>query len=110
METSETLQIKGLIVFSNMNGTDYITILVGDQTAFNFCITQSKTEYETNKKIKVFLGGEEFNGKIIPLQFFKIYDTSKSHIVPETCILQIMNPETGECVQTQNFIGVSRVY
>ena len=108
--TIECLNVRGLIVFSEVQEYDFISITIGDSVVYNGQISQTKIEnISQESKLKVYLTVMEFQGYKVPLQIFEFYDTNESEYIPQFSILNTHSAETGEVVQRQLFKGIKRL-
>ena len=100
---------EGIVLFAEIETQNYIALTIGDKSVFDATITKSKREnFDEKSYADIYLCVQEFQGVLVPLQFFVIFDKTKSTFVPESIVVQLMNKDTGKITQTQSYTGISR--
>ena len=105
-----SLNFEGVIVFSEAQGLNFISITIGDEILYNGQVSQSKVDSsDPNTMCKVYLVVMDFQGEKVPLQIFETYNKKESEYIPQYFIVNIHSAQTGELVQGQLFKNISRI-
>lgn len=108
-EVKDARSLTGIVVFSEAEGTEYISVTTGDEVVFNGPVKQKKQTRDGNETTHVYLFVMEFQGQNVPLQLYEIYDSSVSDVVPTRFMVAIHHKSTGEYVQGHSLERISRI-
>ena len=82
----------GLFIVAEIDGDKYLSITVGDKSAYEFKVTLSKNVNEKDgTRANVYAGGMTIDGQTVPLQIFVCYSKSS---IPDAIIVDIFNSPT----------------
>lgn len=82
----------GLFVVAEIDGEKYLSVTVGDKSAYEFRVALSKDVNETDgTRADVYAGGMTVEGQTVPLQVFVCYSQST---IPDVIIVDVFNSPT----------------
>lgn len=106
----ESLEVNGLIIYSEAGGLDFISVVMGEDIVYNGYVSKSKIAFDNSEQKAInYLVIMEFQGNKVPLQIFEIYEKDASLSIPQSIIVNIHSAQTGEYLQGQSFSGISRI-
>lgn len=102
-------KVEGIIVFSSAGGNDYFSLTVGDQILYNGIIARVKEGARGDDfNSVVYLVIQEHEGYKVPIQVFKVYDTSYSNYIPNMFLVQVLNRTTNKVETSLQFSQIAR--
>lgn len=82
----------GLFIVAEIDGEKYLSVTVGDESAYEFRIVLSKKVNEKDgTHADVYAGGMTVEGQTVPLQVFVCYSKST---IPDVIIVDVFNSPT----------------
>ena len=82
----------GLFVVAEIDGEKYLSVTVGDESAYEFRIVLSKNvDDKDGTHADVYAGGMNVEGQTVPLQVFVCYSKS---IIPDVILVDVFNSPT----------------
>lgn len=82
----------GLFTVAEIDGEKYLSVTVGDKSAYEFRVALSKDVNETDgTRADVYAGGMTVEGQTVPLQVFVCYSQST---IPDVIIVDVFNSPT----------------
>lgn len=82
----------GLFLVAEIDGEKYLSVTVGDESAYEFRVALSKNVDENDgTRADVYAGGMTVEGQTVPLQVFVCYSKSS---IPDVILVDVFNSPT----------------
>lgn len=82
----------GLFIVAEIDGKKYLSITIGDESAYEFKIALSKNVNEKDgTRVEVYAGGMSIEGQTVPLQVFVCFSKSA---IPDVVLIDVFNSPT----------------
>lgn len=82
----------GIFIVAEIDGEKYLSITLGDKTAYEFRVALSKNiDEDDGTHTDLYAGGMTFEGQTVPLQVFVFYSKST---IPDAIIVDVFKSPT----------------
>ena len=96
--------IRGTVQFYEKGDRTAIASTIGDQNMYVLEVISKKTYPNSN----VYLGYMSYEGTQVMIEVFEVFDLNKGKTVPDYFLFFVRDNETGERVNGQAYLNISR--
>jgi len=95
---------RGTVLFYKKGNQTAIVSSIGDQTMYLLEVISKKSNTDSN----VYLGSMDYEGKKVMIEVFEVFDLNKSRTVPDYFLFFVRDNVTGDRINGQAYLNISR--